>query len=99
MSSTNDIKPGETTTEFWLSIMAVAVGAVLILFGAAIAAGLIKGNENAADVGNNLVLIGASLVGVTSAGYSASRGIAKLGGSKNGSSGSAEPLDTDSIFE
>lgn len=92
---TVDVKPGEKTTEFWLSITASMIGTVLILFGAALAGGVIPGNENAAEVGNHLILVGAGLVGVISAGYSVSRGIAKKGAK---SPTPSTPLDTDSIF-
>lgn len=93
--NTVDVKPGEKTTEFWLAITASAIGTVLILFGAMLAAGVIPGNENATEVGNHLILVGAGLVGVISAGYSVSRGVAKLGGNKP----SSGPADTGSIFE
>ena len=73
----SDIKPGQTTTEFYLAIMTAAIGLVMIVFGALLSAGVLDGNENATTVGGNLMLYGVGLLGTTSAGYGISRGIAK----------------------
>ena len=77
MTTPVEIKSGELTTEYKLSMMSAAIGMVLVVFGALLAAGVIPGNENAPSVGNNLVMVGVGLIGAVSAGYSISRGIAK----------------------
>jgi len=77
MSQNPEIKCGKTTTEFHLTLMSSLIGAVLVLFGALLAAGVVGGNTNAGSIGNTLIMVGAGLIGVTNAGYGISRGIAK----------------------
>ena len=57
-------KPGYKTTEFWVTMVTLAVGLGLLAYG------VVSGN-------NTAVAVGAGLSGVQSAGYSASRGLAK----------------------
>jgi peptidoglycan/LPS O-acetylase OafA/YrhL len=87
-----EIKPGKTTTEFYLTTMSTGVGLVMIIFGALLAAGVLRGNENAIAVGDDLIMYGVALLGATTAGYGISRGVAKtavkrpavfVGGSNN----------------
>lgn len=58
------ITPGWKTTEFWRTLIADVAGFGLIVYG------VIKANETA-------IAIGGGIVGLSTAGYSVSRGLAK----------------------
>jgi len=60
----DETKPGTKTTEFWKSIIIEAAGLAIIVYGVI--------NKD-----TNTIAIGAGLAGVSVAGYTLSRGIAK----------------------
>ncbi len=58
------VEPGPSTTEFWKALAAFVAGLVLVVYG------VISKNDTA-------LIVGGSLSGVATAGYSISRGLAK----------------------